>query len=194
MRAVKLDPLTIVMMMAAATTRIGLGATYSTTYYEPFHVARVFATLDHMLGGRAAWNVVTSLNDSEAHNMGADDHLEHDLRYDRADEFMEIVLSHWDSWGDEAIIQDRESGVFADADAGDFGIGIDDGGDEIPVHVAGFLRDPFGDGDAVFLGFVREHEPGGHEVESARAQQSLGQGEQAGDEQPLQAAIERSGG
>jgi FMN-dependent oxidoreductase (nitrilotriacetate monooxygenase family) len=59
--------------------------------------------------------VVTSLNDSEAHNMGADDHLEHDLRYDRADEFLEVVLSHWDSWGDDAIIQDRESGVFADA-------------------------------------------------------------------------------
>jgi FMN-dependent oxidoreductase (nitrilotriacetate monooxygenase family) len=101
--------------MGLATSKLGLGATYSTTYYEPFHVARVFATLDHMLGGRAAWNVVTSLNDSEAHNMGADDHLEHDLRYDRADEFLEIVLSHWDSWGDDAIIQDRESGIFADA-------------------------------------------------------------------------------
>ena len=114
-RCVKLDPIVTLTMMAAVTSRLGLGSTASTTYYEPFHVARVFATLDHMLGGRAAWNVVTSLNDSEAHNMGADDHLEHDLRYDRADEFLEIVLSHWDSWGDDAIIQDRESGIFADA-------------------------------------------------------------------------------
>jgi len=114
-RVVKLDLVSILTAMGLATSKLGLGGTYSTTYYEPFHVARVFATLDHMLGGRAAWNVVTSLNDSEAHNMGADDHLEHDLRYDRADEFLEIVLSHWDSWGDDAIIQDRESGVFADA-------------------------------------------------------------------------------
>jgi len=114
-RVVKLDLVSILTAMGLATSKLGLGATYSTTYYEPFHVARVFATLDHMLGGRAAWNVVTSLNDSEAHNMGADDHLEHDLRYDRADEFLEIVLSHWDSWGDDAIIQDRESGIFADA-------------------------------------------------------------------------------
>jgi FMN-dependent oxidoreductase (nitrilotriacetate monooxygenase family) len=113
-RVVKLDLVSILTAMGLATSKLGLGGTYSTTYYEPFHVARVFATLDHMLGGRAAWNVVTSLNDSEAHNMGADDHLEHDLRYDRADEFLEIVLSHWDSWGDDAIIQDRESGIFAD--------------------------------------------------------------------------------
>jgi FMN-dependent oxidoreductase (nitrilotriacetate monooxygenase family) len=114
-RVVKLDLVSILTAMGLATSKLGLGGTYSTTYYEPFHVARVFATLDHMLGGRAAWNVVTSLNDSEAHNMGADDHLEHDLRYDRADEFLEVVLSHWDSWGDDAIIQDRESGIFADA-------------------------------------------------------------------------------
>jgi len=114
-RVVKLDLVSILTAMGLATSKLGLGGTYSTTYYEPFHVARVFATLDHMLGGRAAWNVVTSLNDSEAHNMGADDHLEHDLRYDRADEFLEIVLSHWDSWGHDAIIQDRESGIFADA-------------------------------------------------------------------------------
>jgi FMN-dependent oxidoreductase (nitrilotriacetate monooxygenase family) len=114
-RCVKLDPIVTLTMMAAVTSRLGLGSTASTTYYEPFHVARTMQTLDLMSAGRAAWNVVTSLNDSEAHNMGADDHLEHDLRYDRADEFMEIVLSHWDSWGDDAIIQDRETGVFADA-------------------------------------------------------------------------------
>jgi FMN-dependent oxidoreductase (nitrilotriacetate monooxygenase family) len=113
-RVVKLDLVSILTAMGLATTHLGLGATYSTTYYEPYHVARVFATLDHMLGGRVAWNVVTSLNDSEAHNMGAEEHLEHDLRYDRADEFMEVVLGHWDSWADDAIVQDRSSGYFAD--------------------------------------------------------------------------------
>jgi len=111
---VKLDLISILTAMGLATEKLGLGGTYSTTYYEPYHVARVFATMDHMLGGRVAWNVVTSLNDSEAHNMGRAEHPEHDLRYDRADEFMQIVLSHWDAWGDDAIINDRESGVFAD--------------------------------------------------------------------------------
>lgn len=115
-RCVKMDPVTILSMMGAATTHLGLGATYSTTYYEPFHVARVFATLDLMTGGRAAWNVVTSVNDGEAANMGKDHHLEHDLRYDRADEFMEIVLGHWNSWEEDAIVQDKAKGLFAHPD------------------------------------------------------------------------------
>ena len=114
-RCVKMDPITTLMVMGMASTRLGLGATYSTTYYEPFHVARVFATLDLMSEGRAAWNVVTSLNDGEAQNMGLDTVVEHDLRYDRADEFMEVVLGHWDSWEDDAIIQDKSTGRFADA-------------------------------------------------------------------------------
>ena len=113
-RVVKMDPVTVLTVMGMATQRLGLGATYSTTYYEPFHVARVFATLDHLAGGRAAWNVVTSLNDSEAANMGQEAHLAHDLRYDRADEFMEVVLGHWDSWEDDALVLDRERGAFAD--------------------------------------------------------------------------------
>ena len=102
--------------MSGVTSRLGLGGTYSTTYYEPFHVARLFATLDLMTRGRAAWNVVTSLNDSEAANFGRTEHLEHDLRYDRADEFMEAVLGHWDSWEDDAIILDKATGRFADGD------------------------------------------------------------------------------
>src|SRR5882762_7794469 len=77
-------------------------------------VARRFATLDLMTGGRAAWNVVTSVNDGEAHNMGKDAHLDHDFRYDRADEFMEVVLGHWDSWEDGSLIVDKKSGRFAD--------------------------------------------------------------------------------
>src|SRR5579871_1529198 len=113
-RAAKLDPVAVALTMGLATTRLGIGVTYSTTYYEPFHVARVFATMDLLLNGRAAWNVVTSLNDSEAANFGASKHLGHDLRYDRADEFMEVVLGHWNSWEEDAIAFDRESGLFAD--------------------------------------------------------------------------------
>jgi len=115
-RCVKLDAVTVLTVMGMATQRLGLGATYSTSYYEPFHVARVFATLDLMTQGRAAWNVVTSLNDGEAQNMGRDEVIGHDLRYDRADEFMEIVLGHWDAWEDDAIVQDKATGLFAEAD------------------------------------------------------------------------------
>jgi len=104
----------VLMAMGMATERLGLGATCSTTYYEPFHVARLFATVDLMTGGRAAWNVVTSLNDGEALNMGRTEVMEHDLRYDRADEFMEVVLGHWDAWDDDALVVDKVSGRFAD--------------------------------------------------------------------------------
>ncbi len=113
-RAAKLDPMMTAMAMGMATEKLGIGATYSTTYYEPFHVARIFASLDLMLGGRAAWNVVTSLNDSEAANFGRGEHLAHDLRYDRADEFMEVVLGHWDTWEDDAVEFDQATGRFAD--------------------------------------------------------------------------------
>ena len=113
-RCVKMDPVTVLMTMAMATTYLGLGATYSTSYYEPFHVARVFATLDLMSEGRAAWNVVTSLNDNEARNMGRTEHPAHDARYDLADEFVEVVLGHWNSWEDDAIVLDKSAGVFAD--------------------------------------------------------------------------------
>ncbi len=113
-RCVSLDAVSVLTVMGMATERLGLGATYSTTYYEPFHVARLFQTLDLMTEGRAAWNVVTSLNDGEAQNMGRDEVLDHDLRYDRADEFMDVVFGHWDAWEDDAIIQDKASGLFAD--------------------------------------------------------------------------------
>lgn len=113
-RAVKLDPTAVMMTMAAATTHLGLGSTYSTTYYEPFHVARLFGTLDLMTGGRMAWNVVTSLNGSEAANMGREEHMEHGARYDRADEFLEVVTGLWSSWEDDALVVDKASGRFAD--------------------------------------------------------------------------------
>src|SRR4051812_1805450 len=113
-RCVKMDPIIVLTAMGMATDKLGLASTCSTTYYEPFDVARRFATLDLMTGGRAAWNVVTSVNDGEAHNMGKDAHLDHDFRYDRADEFMEVVLGHWDSWEDGALLVDKNSGRFAD--------------------------------------------------------------------------------
>ena len=112
-RCVKMDPVAVLMTMGMATERLGLGATCSTTYYEPFHVARMFQTVDLMTNGRAAWNVVTSMNDGEALNMGADVHDNHDGRYDRADEFMEVVLGHWDSWEDDAIVCDKATGLYA---------------------------------------------------------------------------------
>jgi alkanesulfonate monooxygenase SsuD/methylene tetrahydromethanopterin reductase-like flavin-dependent oxidoreductase (luciferase family) len=102
-RCVKMDPIVVLTAMGMATEKLGLASTCSTTYYEPFDVARRFATLDLITGGRAAWNVVTSVNDGEAHNMGKDAHLDHDFRYDRADEFMEVVLGHWDSWEDWTV-------------------------------------------------------------------------------------------
>jgi len=115
-RPVKLDLSIVLGLIAGATERIGLGATYSTTYYSPFHVARTFATLDHLSGGRAAWNVVTSVNDGEAQNYGLDQHLEHDARYDRADEFLEVTTGLWDTWDDDALVLDRVGGTFADPD------------------------------------------------------------------------------
>jgi FMN-dependent oxidoreductase (nitrilotriacetate monooxygenase family) len=115
-RCVKMDPITVLTVMGMATKYLGLGATCSTTYHEPFHVARTFATLDLMSNGRAAWNVVTSMNDGEALNMGKDAHQEHDSRYDRADEFLEVVMGHWNSWDDDAIVADRKTGLFADPD------------------------------------------------------------------------------
>jgi FMN-dependent oxidoreductase (nitrilotriacetate monooxygenase family) len=114
-RAVKMDPSTILMAMGMVTSKLGLGTTYSTTYYEPYHVARVFATMDLMLKGRVGWNIVTSLNSAEALNFGKAEHMEHDARYDRADEFMDVVMGHWNTWDDDALILDKDSNRFADA-------------------------------------------------------------------------------
>ena len=97
-----MDPVPILGALAAATRNIGLGATRSTTYDQPYHIAREFQTLDHLSGGRAAWNVVTSMNDGEALNFGLESHLNHDQRYDRADEFMELIHKLWDSWERDA--------------------------------------------------------------------------------------------
>jgi len=113
----RLEPLTLLSALAARTSRIGLAATVSTTYNEPYHVARAIASLDHISRGRAAWNLVTSRYDEEARNFGGDDHLDHSLRYERGAEFVDVVHKLWDSWADDAILADRESGRFADAGA-----------------------------------------------------------------------------
>src|SRR5207248_11030119 len=106
-RAVKMDPSTILMTMGMVTQRLGLGVTYSTTYYEPFHVARLFATMDLMLKGRASWNIATSLNSAEATNAGGGGPFDHDARYARAEEFMDVVLGHSTTRADAALILDK---------------------------------------------------------------------------------------
>ena len=113
-RVVKMDPVPILATMAMSTKNLGLAATISTTYYNAFHIARTMMTLDHMTGGRAGWNVVTSLNDSEAFNMGAAGTIEHDRRYDRADELMTNIIDMWGAWDSDAILFDKKNGVFAD--------------------------------------------------------------------------------
>jgi FMN-dependent oxidoreductase (nitrilotriacetate monooxygenase family) len=110
----RMDPVPILGALAATTSRIGLGATRSTTYDQPYNLAREFATLDHLSKGRAAWNVVTSMNDSEAMNFGLESHLSHDQRYDRAEEFMELIFKLWGSWEDGALVLDRAKGIYAD--------------------------------------------------------------------------------
>ncbi|MGI4814961.1 MAG: LLM class flavin-dependent oxidoreductase [Janthinobacterium lividum] len=108
------EPLTLLSALSVLTEHIGLVATASTTYNEPYHVARKFASLDHLSNGRAGWNVVTSFTDTEAFNFGAARHLDHDKRYARASEFVEVVQGLWDSWDDDAFVHDKSAGVFAD--------------------------------------------------------------------------------
>lgn len=110
------DPLTLLPALAVTTRHLGLIATASTTYNEPFHVARKFASLDHISNGRAGWNVVTSANPHEAMNFGLDEHMEHDQRYRRAREFYDVVTGLWDSWADDAFLQDQASGIYFDPD------------------------------------------------------------------------------
>lgn len=108
------EPFTLLAALAGATERIGLVATASTTYDEPYHVARRFASLDHISGGRAGWNVVTTGNPETALNFGWDDHMEHSERYKRAREFFDVVTGLWDSFADDAFIRDAESGIYFD--------------------------------------------------------------------------------
>src|ERR1700682_3880996 len=104
------DPMTLLPALAVVTEHLGLIATASTTYNEPFHVARKLASLDHLSGGRAGWNVVTSGNPDEAMNFGLEEHVEHAERYRRAREFFDVVTGLLDSWADDAFIRNVETG------------------------------------------------------------------------------------
>lgn len=110
------EPFTLLSALAGATERIGLVATASTTFDAPYHVARRFASLDHISGGRAGWNIVTTSNPDAALNFGLTEHKEHGERYDRAREFYEVVTGLWDSFADDAFTRDRESGLYFDPD------------------------------------------------------------------------------
>lgn len=111
-----LDPMVVLPVMAAATTRLGLGATLSTSLHTPYHLARWLGSLDAMSGGRAAWNVVTSATELEAKNAGMDALPPRELRYDRADEVLEACCKLWESWDPDPFVLDKENGVFADAE------------------------------------------------------------------------------
>ncbi|WP_067847761.1 LLM class flavin-dependent oxidoreductase [Nocardia lijiangensis] len=111
-----LEPITLLTAIAAATTHLGLIATASTTYYEPYNLARLFSSLDHISGGRAGWNIVTTGTDVAAANFGLDRHPGHAERYARAREFVDAVVALWDSWEDDAILLDQAAGVYADPD------------------------------------------------------------------------------
>ena len=108
------EPTTLLSCLAMVTKHIGLVSTATTSYNEPYHVARRFASLDHLSAGRAGWNVVTSGNLNEAMNFGREEHYEHDERYRRASEFVEVVKGLWDSWDDDAFLYDRAGGRFFD--------------------------------------------------------------------------------
>jgi len=108
------EPITLLPALAMMTEHLGLIATGSTTYDAPYHVARRFASLDHISGGRAGWNVVTTSNPDASLNFGHDDQMEHDERYARAREFFDVVTGLWDSWADDAFIRDTERGIYFD--------------------------------------------------------------------------------
>jgi len=111
-----LEPVTVLAAVAVATSRIGMIATASTTYTEPFNLARQFGSLDHISNGRVGWNIVTSWLATAARNFGGTGQVSHADRYARGEEFMTVVKALWDSWADDAVIDDRSSGRYAKAD------------------------------------------------------------------------------
>ncbi|WP_040589740.1 LLM class flavin-dependent oxidoreductase [Allomesorhizobium alhagi] len=108
------EPITLLSALSSRTQDIGLVATATTTYYQPYHLARMFASLDHLSRGRAAWNIVTSASNFEAQNFGEKELPDHDARYARAREFVEVAKGLWDTWQDDAFIRDKQSGIYAD--------------------------------------------------------------------------------
>lgn len=113
----RFEPLTLLSVLSTHTKDIGLAATASTTYSEPFHLARAFSSLDHLSSGRAAWNIVTSSIENTAQNFNGTRHMEHELRYERAEEFVDVTKKLWDSWNSEGLVRNRETGEFVNSDA-----------------------------------------------------------------------------
>lgn len=113
-RVTSFEPVTLMSALAMASTNIGLVVTSSTTYKEPYNVAREYASLDHISGGRAAWNLVTTSKLAAAHNFGLADHPPHQTRYDRAGEFIDVVRGLWDTWDDDAFPADKATGIYYD--------------------------------------------------------------------------------
>ena len=114
--ACRFEPTTLITALSMCTTHVGLGATVSTSFSEPYNVARLFGSIDHLSGGRAAWNVVTTANIKAAQNFSREEHLDHELRYARAQEFVDVVRGLWDCWEDGAVIADKATGQYFDAD------------------------------------------------------------------------------
>ncbi len=110
----RLEPITLIAALAAVTTAIGFIGTASTSYSEPYNLARMFASIDHLSGGRVGWNVVTSALPEEARNFGLDGNIAHATRYERAGEFLDVAKRLWNSWEEDAVLLDRDSGFFAD--------------------------------------------------------------------------------
>lgn len=111
-----LDPSIVAASIGAVTSKLGVAITKSATFFHPYELARIFASLDHITRGRVAWNIVTSLTASEAQNFGQDSHLDHEFRYERAEEFLRATLDLWSSWDPDALVVDKNTGVFADPD------------------------------------------------------------------------------
>ena len=110
------EPMTLLSALAMVTEKIGLVATSSTTYDAPYHVARRFASLDHISGGRSGWNIVTTANPNASRNFGIEFQMEHDERYSRAKEFYDVVTGLWDSWEDDAFVRNQKTGIFFDTE------------------------------------------------------------------------------
>jgi len=110
------EPMTLLSALAMVTRKIGLVATSSTTYDAPYHVARRFASLDHISGGRSGWNIVTTANPNASRNFGIEFQMEHDERYSRAKEFYDVVTGLWDSWEDDAFVRNQKTGIFFDTE------------------------------------------------------------------------------
>ena len=109
------DPTLVIPMMASVTKRLGFAVTLSVTYYQPYMAVRKLGTLDHLTKGRIGWNIVTSCHVAEAKNLGLEEMIPHNLRYERAAEYMDVCHKLWNSWEPDAVVADKETGVFVDA-------------------------------------------------------------------------------